>query len=112
MAKVKLAVDERTSDLSDAALYCRSKGHAWQEKALSRRRFRELFAQGMSEENEFCPVCGSTLLRIFDVTDGRIVEQKRTYPGGTEYLLPKGSGRLSRSSARVARFARLYKSYA
>lgn len=111
--RLNLRVDSRCDNLTDEALFCRTFGHKWVRKAMSRRRFQELIANGQSEYNRYCENgCGSTWRQLYDVATGEILEQERQYPTGGEYLLPTGSGRLRRNEARVANFAREYPSYA
>lgn len=101
--KLKLDVDERTESLSDAALICRTLGHKWEVKAQSRTRFQLLFDQGLREFDRYCGHgCGSTWLQVWDLRSKSMVENKRTYPGRGEYLMPTGSGRLSRGEAVIA----------
>lgn len=110
---LKLPVDQRTSDMSDEALYCRRWGHRWEIKAISRKRFLELLALGQQESQRYCSNgCGSTWTELWDVYTGDVLETRRDYPKGRDYLMPTGSGRLNRSQARVAQFAREYSSYA
>lgn len=106
-----IKVDGRTADMADYALTCRADGHSWQQRAPGRARIRELIADGCYEKFKACENCGSTWRITYSIRDGEIVEQKREYPKGTEYLMPKGAGRLSKSAARVAEFARLNPSY-
>lgn len=114
MAKrLGLTIDDRTEDLSDAALYCRTHGHLWMLKGIGRKRFQELIADGHAEYNRYCDNgCGSTWRQLWDVYTGEVLENERRYPSGGEYLLKSGSGRLRRTSARVAQFARMHPGYA
>lgn len=106
---LKLAVDERTGEMSDQALMCRSLGHSWQLRAMSRTRFSELIKLGLTENFRYCANgCGSTWRQVWDVSTGEVVEQEREYPKGLEYKMPHGQGRLHRTKARVAAFARQY----
>lgn len=108
-----LDVDERTAEMSDAALRCRSRGHKWEENAMTRRRYAELTAAGLWEDNLYCDNgCGSTWIINFSLRTGEILSSKRQYPKGSEYLMPKGNGRLARDSARIARVARQIPAYA
>ncbi len=108
---INLPVDERTDALSDEALYCRSKGHHWQELAMSRKRFRELLAQGCTEERSVCANgCGWTREAMYDL-NGFLISEKRKYVGEEPYAMPVGTGRLSRAAARVARFSRRYQAF-
>jgi hypothetical protein len=111
-----LKVDERTDGLSDAALYCRMRGHKWEERALGKTRFLELLGRGLSEYHWVCDNgCGWEWIRLWDVHTGEIVGDKRTPPKDDEhgrYTLSPGSGRLPRAAARVAQFARQYPHYA
>lgn len=111
--RLSLAVDSRTDHLTDEALLCRTHGHRWTIKAISRARFQELIKNGHSEFNRYCEHgCGSTWRQLWDVRTGEVLENERRYPGAGEYLLPSGTGRLHRTQARVAQFARQYPAYA
>lgn len=100
-------IDDRTSEMSDVALRCRKRGHKWEEKSLSRKRFNELAELGQQEENLYCErMCGSTWYQLWDIENETLLEEKREYPKGLEYLMPKGTGRLRRGAARKALFAR------
>lgn len=59
--KIGLQIDDRTSDMSTQALYCRRHGHKWNEKAMSRKRYLELIQLGQNEEVKYCENgCGAT----------------------------------------------------
>lgn len=106
-----LKVDERTKDMSDAALFCRRYGHKWALQAMTPKRFKELVAAGLHEEQRYCEnECGSTWEEIWDLYSGDTVKARRDYPKGAEYKMPQGTGRLNRKQARVAYFARRYRS--
>ncbi len=108
---INLPVDDRTEDMSDEALVCRSRGHKWAERAVTRKRFNETLLLGFIEEFNYCENgCGSVWERTFDL-NGDMLEQKRKHPS-SGYLVPTGQGRLSRQAARVARLARRYQQLA
>lgn len=110
--RLGLNIDDRTDGLSDEALYCRTFGHLWVQKGIGRKRFQELIAQGHAEYHRYCDNgCGSTWRQLWDVHTGEVLENDRRYPRG-DYLLKAQSGRLKRSSARIAQFARTYPGYA
>jgi hypothetical protein len=110
--RLNLSVDDRTDGLSDEALFCRSNGHKWALRALSRKRFNELLDLGLTEKYFYCENgCEGIWRYVYRIEDGSVVEAERRYPT-KGYLLPKNSGRLSRAAARVADFARTYKAYA
>lgn len=111
--RLNLSVDSRCDALSDEALFCRTHGHKWAVKALSRARFADLIRNGHSEFSRYCEHgCGSTWRQLWDVRTGQVLENERYYPRGGEYLMPLGSGRLHRPEARVAQFARQHPTYA
>lgn len=98
--------DDRADKLSETALDCRVEGHRWLKAAQSPTELRKLASQGLEEISEYCPVCGGTKFKCVNVRDGSEVEAGRTY--GDDYNVEKGSGRLRRQDARVARFARMH----
>jgi hypothetical protein len=105
--KYSITIDDRTDELSDRALYCRTFGHKWELKAQSRKRFNQMWAEGLVEYSRYCEHgCGSTWRQVWDVRSKQIVENDRRYPSRGEYLLPSGSGRLARGEAWAAHFAR------
>jgi hypothetical protein len=107
--KIALDLDERTSALSDAALVCRTFGHKWERRALSRSRVTELLKVGCAEYYRYCEHgCGSTWRQVWSFRERMMVENERTYPKNGEYLLPSGTGRLDRAAAREAQFVREY----
>lgn len=112
LAEIERNVDERTDDLSDAALSCRRRGfHLWVEKAQSLRRFNNLAAQGLLEEDKYCNEgCGATWRQVWDVRNDELVEVERHLPD--DYKMPKGTGRMPRSAARAAYFLRRARSFA
>lgn len=114
MAKrLGLDVDDRTQHMTDEALHCRTFGHKWAMKAISRKRFQQLIAQGHAEYHRYCENgCGSTWRQLWDVRTGEVLENDRSYPKNGEYLMKNGEGRLRRPNARVAQFARSYPGYA
>jgi hypothetical protein len=106
--KLELDVDERTGEMSDAALFCRKNGHAPDERGMTRRRYQELIADGLWEDILYCRNgCGYTRTITWRLNGGAIVNIKTEY-SDKSYLLPKnhGGGRLNRDSARVASVAR------
>lgn len=106
---VNLDVDDRTNDMSDEALICRSRGHRWEERGKTRKRYQELIKEGYWEDDLVCANdCGYTKLVVWSLRTGEVISIRTGYPKDGSYLLPKGStGRLLRSSARVARVSRL-----
>jgi hypothetical protein len=110
--RLNLTVDDRTDGMSDEALVCRSFGHRWTLRAISRSRFQELISQGLTEYVRYCENgCGSTWRQVWDVRSGDVVENDRRYPSRGEYLAPVGQGRVRRPQARIASFARQYPGY-
>lgn len=110
---VNLDVDERTETMSDQALICRSRGHKWGDRGLTRKRYQELIRDGLWEDALYCENgCGYTKSIVWELRSGSIVSVTAQYPQDGSYLLPKGvSGRLNRDSARVARVSRIIPSY-
>lgn len=110
---LRLVVDDRTGNLTDQALICRTFGHKWGLSGIPRSRFLSLLAKGQGEYNRYCENgCGSTWRQLWDVRTGEVLENERNYPKNGEYLLPSGTGRMHRTSARVANFARQNPAYA
>jgi hypothetical protein len=108
-----LVVDERTDDLSDEALYCRSWGHRWELRPLSGARFQELLSKGLTESFRYCDNgCGSEWIELYDVETFEVRQTIRKYPKKSDhsnYLITPGSGRLPRREARKANFARQHR---
>lgn len=102
-----IEVDGRTAHMSEVALYCRKRGHKWEERGMSRRHYNELIAQRVMEEDMYCDNgCGSTWFLSYSTRTGEILENKRSYPKTGDYLMPPGEGRLDRATARLAHLAR------
>lgn len=112
LAEIERSVDERTENLSEEALACRRRGfHLWVERAQSLRRFNNLAAQGLMEEDKYCEGnCGATWRQVWDVRRNELVEEERRLPD--EYKMPKGTGRMKRGDARAAYFLRKVRAYA
>lgn len=105
--KVALPVDDRTGNMTDEALVCRTWGHKWERRAASRKRTVELLQNGLVEYYRYCGHgCGSTWRQVWSIEQRAIVENDRSYPKNGEYLLPKGTGRLRRGDAWAANFSR------
>ncbi len=106
---IALDVDDRTTHMTEAALFCRSTGHLWQTRSASRAHTLSLLRQGLREFDRFCANgCGATWRQIWDLRARIIVENERRYPSGGDYLMPTGSGRLNRVDAIIAQTARQY----
>jgi hypothetical protein len=104
--KVQLDIDNRTNEMTNAAVVCRAWGHKWERRAASRRRTLELLAQGRAEYVRYCEHgCGVTWRQVFKL-NGECVENERHYPKGNDYLMRPGSGRMRRQDAFSANFAR------
>src|SRR3954469_6297449 len=102
-----LDIDERTNSMSDRALYCRTWGHAWKNRAISRTQVLANLRQGMMEYNRYCDNgCGSTWRQVWSIHERMIVVNDRQYPKNGEYLMPKGQGRLRRGDAWAANLQR------
>lgn len=96
--------------MSTEALLCRKLGHNWQQKSMTRRRYHELISMGMMEDNMYCGNgCGWTWEMAYRLDDpGTLIVNKRKPPrDASSYLMPAGTGRLSRGEARLAYVARL-----
>ncbi len=115
-------VDERTKDMTEAALLCRSLGHQWVMRAASRQHTLSLLRQGLREFDRECrrphPLlpnevlrCGGTWRQVWSIHERMIVENERHYPPAGAYLLPPGTGRLARADAIVAQVAREFPEY-
>lgn len=102
-----LDVNEDTKDMSTEALICRSRGHKWGERGMTRKHYNELISQGIMEDRLYCENgCGWTWTITFSLRNGAILDRKRECSRASDYAMPKGRGRLARDSARVARVAR------
>lgn len=110
MARHGIPVDERTKDMSLAALTCRRFGHAWFELPQGKRRRAELRLAGLSESVIKCERCTLTLVEQVDLDTWEV--RSRRPEGGypDNYLAPKGTGRVPRSAARAAHAARMRRS--
>jgi len=105
--RFNVVVDDRTNAMTDEAIMCRTWKHKWAMRAASRKRTVELLNLGLAEYVRYCENgCGSTWRQVWSIEERAIVEDERTYPKNGEYLLPTGSGRLHRSDAWGAFFAR------
>lgn len=103
----ELDVDASTDGMSDEALLCRARGHRWEDRAMTRKRYNELLLDGLMIDAMYCAHgCGCTWEITWSIRDGEVITAKRDYPKDKSYQMPKGMGRLSRKKARVARVAR------
>jgi hypothetical protein len=100
-----LPVDERTKEMSNQALICRRGGHRWVDQALPRRQTLENLKNGIMEYRKACK-CGYSISETWSIRERMRVESKARYPKGGEYLMPPGSGRLSRAEAFAASVVR------
>jgi hypothetical protein len=95
-------IDDRTDDMPDEALGCRAYSHQWVRTPVDRARLLELLEQGCREIVLVCSGgCGQSIHKIYNRSTGELVEQRREY-GDRAYLVPKGTGRMTKNSARVA----------
>lgn len=111
--KVVMQVDERTANLSEKALFCRTYGHKWGVIPIGAARHAELLRQGLTETHRECEHgCGSTWWELWEVSSGNVVDFERKYATAIDeagqYRMPKGTGRLPRAEARKANFARQF----
>jgi hypothetical protein len=113
LSKINLDVDERTEQMSDEALVCRSRGHKWGDRGLTRKRYQQLIKDGLWEDALYCENgCGYTKSIVWELRSGNIISQTQAYPSDGSYLLAKGfTGRIRRDSARVARVSRQISAY-
>lgn len=110
--RLSVSVDDRTTQMTEQALICRSSGHAWQTRARTRKRTHELASQGLMEFDRYCGNgCGSTWRQVWNVVERVMVENERRYPTGGEYLMKPGNGRMSRADAVPSLFARINPEY-
>lgn len=101
-------VDERTEQMSLAALVCRRYAgrHAWMPVPRSARRRAELLDLGQVESVSRCArECGATVTELFDL-EGNLISRKTEYPREGYLLADRSGGRLPVSEARKALFAR------
>lgn len=109
--KLGLTADERTTEISDEALYCRTYGHKWAVRPYSEQSLRIWLRNGVIENARWCENgCGSDWIEYIETRNFTVIDVKRTYPKG--YLLKPGSGRLPRNEARKSRFMRQWPQFA
>jgi len=99
------AVDERTLDMPSTALACRARpgGHLPRLLPTSRERLREMVALGYREEVYVCDGgCGYTRTITYDRATGVPISDTGGRYTDRSYLVPKGTGALSRAEARRA----------
>ncbi len=101
-----LQVDTRTDKMSEAALTCRSLGHAWDRRPLTKPRRLELLTQGLTERVRVCLRCASVRTVVRRLPSYEEVSDSIVYANAHEYLVPKGTGRLARAEADKAMFVR------
>lgn len=104
--KVTLDIDTRTDTMSEEALRCRARGHAWDDAPISRVRRLELLRLGQVEELLVCLRCRGTWSIVRELPSFEVVSQVRRYAEPETYLVAKGSGRMRRIEAGKALFAR------
>lgn len=100
-------IDDRTQDMTQQALMCRSYGHAWTPVPVPRKRQAELATQGMFEDNVECSRCPCRRTTLYDMGNWDVAAHPRTeYPKEGYLSTVKGGGRLPRSAARIAMLVR------
>jgi hypothetical protein len=105
MTRRHVQINGRTKQLSDAAVRCRTLGHAREVLPQGSARRLELAQRGQREQVLYCTRCTWTQRYLIDVENGDVVGRSSgKYPDG--YLLNDKGGRLSRSEARQALYAR------
>lgn len=110
--RLNVQVDDRTAEMTEQALICRSSGHAWVMRAKTRKRTHELAAQGLMEFDRECSNgCGCTWRQVWNVRERIMIENDRQYPQGRDYKVRPGDGRMSRADAIPSLFARLNPEY-
>jgi hypothetical protein len=101
---LKRDVDQRALNMPFSVLVCRKLGHAWQEVPLGKKRRVALRGTGQTEEMFKClrSKCGLVRVDVIDESTWDVVGRSNPhgYPEG--YLVPRGTGRLSRTEARKA----------
>lgn len=109
--RLGLVTDERTAQISDEALVCRSTGHRWIVKPQSEQRLRVTLVNGIIELDRFCDNgCGSSWLDVLDARTFEVLETRRRY--SSDYLIKPGYGRLPRNEARKSNFVRQFPQFA
>lgn len=99
-------IDDRTDEMTNNALTCRSFGHRWVMHPTDRTRFLGLLEAGYKEIVVTCANgCGLSLTTVYNRSTGEVVQQVRRY-ADSSYFVPKGTGRMHRSDARVALWVR------
>jgi hypothetical protein len=92
------AVIDYAARLDSQALDCRARGHRWDSHRVTYDRQAKEY-----DEQEVCS-CGATRHTTYDA-DGYITGRRIGYPEG--YLMPAGSGRITRSGRAAIRRERL-----
>lgn len=107
--KLEIPVDERTEEMTDAALECRSSGRH------TLPTFREMLRldekTGHFALEGACLVCGAPYAAEYTMVGETVKRPQYNYKGVEGYLINKtryaGTGRVARSAARAAYIARI-----
>ncbi len=103
-------IDQRTDNMPEEALACRSRMHIWVEVPLTLSTLEKMIEAGIVSITSRCAnQCGSVWIEVFDPKTWDRVETKRIYERA-DYGVPKGSGRLPKRSARRALMSRRFPS--
>lgn len=100
-------LDDRTDELSQTSLECRTLGHAWRFVPQGKARRAELLKTGQTEYVRECMRCTATATDLIDLDTGGIERTKMHYPEG--YLLTThGQGHLPRRFVRYELLRRMH----
>jgi hypothetical protein len=110
-AKAKvLGVDQRTDNMPEEALTCRSRMHIWVEVPLTLATLETMVEIGVVTVTSRCAnQCGGVWIEVFDPVTWERVDSKRVYER-PEYNVPKGTGRMPKRNARRALMTRRFPS--
>jgi hypothetical protein len=108
LPKFAITVDDRTVEMTEAALFCRESGHHWNRVPQGPDRRALLAHRGQAETVRVCATCASQRIELYWLPTFETAAAVR-YVWSPGYLIAKqfaGSGRLSRADVRKALFAR------
>jgi len=105
-----LGIDQRTDNMPEEALACRSRMHIWVEVPLTLTALEKMIEAGVVSITSRCAnQCGSVWIEVFDPKTWDRIDTKRIYERA-DYGVPKGTGRLPKRSARRALMTRRFPS--
>lgn len=104
---IQVDVDDRTDQMTLQALLCRRYGHAWMPVPQGAKRRAALLKLGQTESVNRCiRDCGVARVELIDLDSWEVISRRMEYPEEGYLMTGQGTGRLPRSEARKAIFAR------